>query len=97
MAWFYRFKSVCQWICVLLIISCLTWGIPVDNLYAQEVTPLDRMPAPHEFIHLTDSYNPPALKGIQIVPNNPFRFNFIIEQGDETLNEEAYKAEAYRL
>ncbi len=96
MTWFYRFKSFYQGISVLLIISCLTWGLPV-NLYAQQVTPLDRMPAPREFVHLTQSYNPPALKGIQIVPNNPFRFNFIIEQGDEPLNKEAFRSEAYRL
>ena len=97
MACFYRFRNFRQWTSIVLIISCLTWGLPVGSLYAQQVTPLDRMPAPREFVHLTNAYNPPALKGIQIVPHNPFRFNFIIQQGDETLSEGVFKTEAYRL
>ena len=96
MKWFHKNKRLTSSISILLVFCCFLWGVPSIG-YAQQATLLDRLPTSHEFVRLTDSYNPAQLRGIEIVPNNPFRLNFIIEQGDNPLKEEEFKAEAYRL
>src|ERR1700722_17419334 len=42
-----------------------------------------RLPAPGVMVHLSPEFNPPILKGIKVHPDNPFRFDFILDQGDE--------------
>src|SRR5258708_1578402 len=42
-----------------------------------------RLPAPGVRVGLSPEYNPPILKGLKVHPNNPFRFEFILDQGDE--------------
>ena len=49
------------------------------SVYAQEF----RLPAPGVMVHLSPEFNPPILKGIKVHPSNPFRFDFILDQGDE--------------
>src|SRR5471030_1456407 len=41
-----------------------------------------RLPAPGVMIHLSPEFNPPILKGIKVHPDNPFKFEFILDQGD---------------
>jgi len=41
-----------------------------------------RLPAPGVMVHLSPEFNPPILKGIKVHPDNPFRFDFILDQGD---------------
>jgi len=41
------------------------------------------LPAPGVMVRLSPEFNPPILKGIKVHPNNPFRFDFILDQGDE--------------
>ena len=48
-------------------------------VYAQEGF---RLPAPGVMVHLSPEFNPPILKGIKVHPDNPFRFDFILDQGD---------------
>jgi len=43
------------------------------------------LPAPGVMVHLSTEFNPPILKGIRIHPDNPFRFDFILDQGDNSL------------
>ena len=33
---------------------------------------------------LSPAFNPPILKGIKVHPDNPFRFDFILDKGDDT-------------
>ena len=42
-----------------------------------------RLPAPGVRVNLSPEYNPAILKGIKVHPDNPFRFDFILDQGDE--------------
>ena len=49
--------------------------IPV---YAQEI----RLPTPGVMVPLSPEFNPPILKGIKVHPENPFRFDFILDKGD---------------
>ena len=48
-------------------------------VHAQEVV----LPAPGQMVHLSQPFNPPVLKGLKVHPENPFRFDFILDQGNE--------------
>src|SRR5271156_3796223 len=40
------------------------------------------LPAPGVMVHLSPPLDPPILKGIKVHPDNLFRFDFILDQGD---------------
>jgi len=40
------------------------------------------LPAPGMMVPLSAPFNPPILKGIKVHPNQPFKFDFILDQGD---------------
>lgn len=46
---------------------------------------------------LSSSYNPILIKGLKIYPDNPLRFDFIVDKGQEHLSGDRFKAEAVRL
>ncbi len=54
----------------------------IPNIQAQEVY----LPAPGVMVHLSPEFNPPLLKGIKVNPDNPFKFDFILDQGDGNLS-----------
>ena len=67
-----------------------------------------RLPAPGVMVHLSPEFNPPILKGIKVHPDNPFRFDFILDKGDGLsngvipakagiLNQEQLKQESTKL
>jgi len=41
-----------------------------------------RLPAPGVMVHLSPEFDPPILKGIKVHPDNPFRFDFILDTGN---------------
>jgi len=41
------------------------------------------LPAPGVMVYLSPPIDPPILKGIKVNPNNPFKFEFILDQGDD--------------
>ncbi len=41
-----------------------------------------KLPVPGVMVRLSPPLNPPILKGIKVYPNNPFRFDFILDVGD---------------
>jgi len=58
-----------------------------------------RLPAPGVMVHLSPQLDPPILKGIKVHPNNPFLFDFILDQGDSqsSITQEQLKQEATKL
>ena len=40
------------------------------------------LPVPGVMVHLSPPLDPPMLKGIKVHPDNPFRFEFILDKGD---------------
>ena len=40
-----------------------------------------RLPDPGAMVHLSPTLKPPILKGIKVHPDNPFRFEFILDKG----------------
>ncbi len=59
----------------IFLLSCIG---PLPQVQADEF----RLPAPGVMVHLSPEFNPPILKGIKVHPDNPFRFDFILDQGD---------------
>ncbi len=53
--------------------------------------------APGVMVHLSLAFNPPVLKGIKVHPDNPLRFDFILDKGDSHLSNDQLKDESSRL
>src|SRR5258708_7620259 len=78
----------------------------LPSAQAQEIF----LPAPGVRVALSPGFNPAVLKGIKVHPENPFRFDFILDKGDseddslplagrarEGGQQEQLKSEAQRL
>ena len=83
-----------QSLCVFVIFAFLinTFG-PMPVAQAQDF----RLPAPGVMVHLSPPLDPPILKGIKVHPENPFRFDFILDKGDSQLSNDALKDESSKL
>ncbi len=71
-------RTPCFHIAILTAFLANTFG-PVPVAQAQEYRLL---PAPGVMVHLSPEFNPPILRGIKVHPDNPFRFDFILDKGD---------------
>src|ERR1700733_3113115 len=56
-----------------------------------------KLPAPGVMVRLSPPLEPPMLKGIKVHPDNPFRFDFILDKGDSELSNDQLKDESSRL
>jgi hypothetical protein len=76
-----KFKlKIRPFLAFLLIFAFLAniWG-PLPCAQADDFI----LPAPGVMVRLSPSIDPPLLKGIKVHPDNPLRFDFILDQGDE--------------
>src|SRR5947207_7148637 len=82
-------------ISIFILVCFLTTGqIGTIPVYAQDFV----LPAPGVRVQLSPQFNPPILKGIKVHPNNPFRFDFILDKGDvETQNFASLQNESTKL
>jgi len=64
------------------------------HLYAQNVL---NLPAPGTMVALSPAFTPTILLGLEVDPNNPFKFQFIVDRGDEVLNQEELKKESEKV
>jgi hypothetical protein len=55
------------------------------------------LPKPGVMVHVSPEFNPPILKGIKVHPDNPFRFDFILDKGDSDKNNFELKSESSKL
>jgi len=56
-----------------------------------------RLSAPGVMVHLSPPLDPLILKGIKVHPDNPFRFDFILDKGDSQFSKDALKDESSKL
>ena len=73
----------------------LTLSLPPQS-FAQVQNSLN-LPAPGTMVTLSPAFNPTILKGVQIHPDNPLKFEFIVDRGDSKLENDALKAESQKL
>src|SRR5476649_2521772 len=73
---------------------------PVPTAIAEPILGVEgefHLPAPGILVHLSPEFNPPILKGIKVHPDNPFRFDFILDKGDSELSNDQIKDESSKL
>ncbi len=72
--------GISLWLMVIFLIY--TFGpIPVyADVEKQNLSSL-QLPVPGTMVHLSAPVTPPLLKGIKVHPDNPFRFDFILDPG----------------
>lgn len=89
-------KIIWFFVCASFIITSACFYLPkaTEKSYASA---LPYMPEPAQIITTSSHINLPMLKGMQFYQDDPFTFNFIIDQGDKDLGEEAFKAESNRI
>jgi len=78
---------------VILLCFVVTSIMGPSPVYAQDI----RLPAPGVMVPLSPEFKPPILKGIKVHPDNPFRFDFILDRGDSQLSNDALKDESSKL
>ena len=66
---------------------------PLPMVQAQEFV----LPKPGTLVRLSPSFNPPMLKGIKVHPDNPFKFDFLLDKGESSFSNELLKQESARL
>ena len=55
------------------------------------------MPAVGTMLHVTPQYAAPVIKGMQVYPDNPLRFDFIVDTGDSDMEGEKLKEVSTKL
>ena len=78
---------------VILLAFLVNTSGPIPIAQAQDF----RLPTPGVMVRLSPEFDPPVLKGIKVHPDDPFRFDFILDKGDSQLSNDALKGESSKL
>ncbi len=81
------------WQSYIILLAFLVNSFGPLPAYAQDY----HLPAPGVMVRLSPPLDPPILKGIKVYPDNPFRFDFILDKGDSQLSNDALKDESSKL
>ncbi len=94
----YTFRLLAGLVIVTFISSLIT---PLPLVHAQTMPSTSNnglsLPVPGTMVPLSMEYAPAMMKGIKVFPENPFRFNFFMDQGDTGLAGEALKDDYTKL
>lgn len=85
-------KSIKALISVFICLAFVLTSI-LPPAYAQGLN----LPPSGSMISLSAPYNPAIIRGITIHPENPLKFDFIVEPGDDQLHGDELKKEAEKL
>ncbi len=81
---------------IYAMITVFAFGVNmIGPLYAQSGPSF--LPDPGHMIALSRPFNPLLLKGLKVYPDNPFRFEFILNPGDASLAGQPLKEASARL
>jgi hypothetical protein len=80
-------------ITLVLIVGLVLPGVS----FADDVSALPYMPVPGKILDISAVKNMPLLRGIKIYPDNPFKFDFIIDQGGNDFTPQQLKTETDKL
>lgn len=89
-------KSISYKITTFIILGCfLAQGILPSYSYGLT---FNSLPAPTQFITLTQkTFHPASLRGLRFYPENPLRFDFIIDEGERSLSSQELKEQSSKL
>ncbi|MCP4653648.1 MAG: hypothetical protein GY858_09770 [Candidatus Omnitrophica bacterium] len=89
------FKAISALIVAAFLISTVTaYLTKTSTTYASVV---DYMPLPTELINTTPHYNPATIHGVRFYADNPFKIDFIIDEGNSRFSNADLKSETSRL
>ncbi|MCR4337042.1 MAG: hypothetical protein NUV91_04465, partial [Candidatus Omnitrophica bacterium] len=89
-----RVKVFRKFVSSFVVLSFLfTFLIPANSVLAQGVA----LPTPGTLVPPSTSFEPIIIKGIRIHPENPLKFNFIVDPGDTQANEARLREEGLKL
>ncbi len=83
------FKAIAAILTGIFLFS--SFGLPG---YAQAVSYL---PAPREMVQPSVNFSPVALRGLKLYPQDPFKLEFILDEGDAKLSDAQVREESQRL
>ena len=78
---------------LIVMVFSLSAGMP-PGVYAQGIA---NLPAPGTMLSPSVAYTPAIVAGITIYPDDPLRFDFIIDTGDDNLQGEELRQESQKL
>lgn len=82
----------------LFILTCFVFNFCVPPSYAQPVSlALFNLPQPGTRLVPAPAFTPVVMRGLMIYPDNPLKFDFVIDKGDQSLSEEEFKNESTKL
>ncbi len=77
----------------ILLVFVVHMGFsPISPAFGQTALPL-----PGTMVNLSSAYAPALIKGLRVYPDNPLRFDFIVDAGDSALQGEEFKQESSKL
>ncbi len=80
-------------IAFLVLVSFFVTNIGQSATYAQSF----HLPAAGGMVHLSSPFDPIILQGIKVHPEDPLRFDFIVDKGDSSLGNDQFKGESGKL
>ncbi|MDD3374270.1 MAG: hypothetical protein PHY73_00920 [Candidatus Omnitrophica bacterium] len=83
-----------RYVTIFTLVSFFFLSVIPSQALAQGVLGL---PQPGAMVNLSPSFHPALLRGIQIQPNDPLRFDFIVDTGETGLEGKAFEVEATKL
>jgi len=86
-------KIICSFITIAFM---STVAIPPSTVSAQ-ASPAMALPTPGVMVPLSPAYTPALIMGLEVHPDNPLQFDFIIHRGQSKLKGEALKDESSKL
>lgn len=90
-----RNSFVYRAISLIVSISVISTAV-IPPSYAQSITALN-LPMPGVMVNPSPAFVPVLLKGMTIHPEDPFRFDFIVDSGNTDFNQDEIKKESEKL
>ena len=84
------YKSICFFIAFAFLFSCVN----VTPVKAQQLL---NLPVPGTMVGLSEAFTPVLLKGMTLYPDEPLKFDFIIDSGNGEYDQDEVKKESEKL
>ncbi len=78
---------------MIVAVTFLATSLGITQVRANELV----LPAPGVMVPLSDALKAAKLKGIKVHPDNPFKFDFILDRGQDNSSDETLKATTTNL
>ncbi|MFC1510057.1 hypothetical protein ACFL49_00135 [Candidatus Omnitrophota bacterium] len=88
----YRIFSA--FLCFTFMSTCV---LPPQSVQAQILPTLLNLPVPGTVVPLSAGYMPAMITGVTIHPDNPLRFDFIVDKGETGIEGQDLRVEGKRL